>query len=93
VPSAIAYSLWSPSSKPSPKNQDIVHLATALSEGVLRPQVKQCGGRWNPQGAFGKFEMSTFWLSDDKRESLTPKVYKVYREGIMEVVKLLHIAT
>lgn len=35
--------------KPSPKNEDLVHLALASSEGALRQQVKQRGGRWNPQ--------------------------------------------
>jgi hypothetical protein len=35
--------------KPSPKNQHIVHIAIALSEGALRPQMKQCSRRRNPQ--------------------------------------------
>jgi hypothetical protein len=35
--------------KPSPKNKDVVHIAIALSEGALRQQIKQGGGRWNPQ--------------------------------------------
>jgi hypothetical protein len=50
--------------------------------------VKQCGGGGTPNGAFGKSAMNTFWLSDDKRESLTRKVYKVYRKRIIDVGKV-----
>jgi hypothetical protein len=35
--------------QPSPKNDDLVHIAIALPEVPLRHQVKQRGGRWNPQ--------------------------------------------
>ena len=33
----------------SPKNKDLVHLALTVQEFPLRQQVKQRGGRWNPQ--------------------------------------------
>lgn len=32
-----------------PKKPDIVHIAISFSEKDLRQQVKQRGGRWNPQ--------------------------------------------
>jgi hypothetical protein len=34
---------------PSPKKEDLVHIALTVQEVPLRQQVKQCGGRWNPQ--------------------------------------------
>ena len=35
--------------KPSPKNEDLVHITISWPETSLRRQVKQRGGRWNSQ--------------------------------------------
>ena len=35
--------------KPPPKNEDFVYIAITLPETALQQQVKQRGGRWNPQ--------------------------------------------
>ena len=34
---------------PSPKKDDVVHIALTVQEVALRQQVKQRGGRWHPQ--------------------------------------------